>query len=216
MTDGQSDRGSNRTPTQCTCTLSLQIEITNAHRILAGNPECKKPLRRVKFRGEDNIKMDIKKIIREGVIWYVLYERSLTGNLRSRKFICFPYKCSVSCYVQLYLLSVFWLQRVNDDVFAKFVVHNRPVATVLKFLNSLTTFRCSVVWLCVYVARDEISDRYWNAGGRGLDYPSPSAGSHPADCGAMHIYCWRRQGCHKCSWQLNKEVTSTIILVLQV
>jgi hypothetical protein len=44
-------------------------EKRNAYRVLAGNPEGKRPLGRRKHRWEDNIKMDLKHTRWEGVDW---------------------------------------------------------------------------------------------------------------------------------------------------
>jgi hypothetical protein len=44
-------------------------ENRNAHRILVGNPEGKRPLGRPRRRWEDNIKMDLGKIRWGGVDW---------------------------------------------------------------------------------------------------------------------------------------------------
>jgi hypothetical protein len=41
----------------------------NAYNILVGKPEGKRPLRRPRHRGKDNIKMDIREIGSEGVDW---------------------------------------------------------------------------------------------------------------------------------------------------
>jgi hypothetical protein len=44
-------------------------EMRNAYKILVGNPEGKRPLRRPRRGWEDNIKMDLKGIGLEGVDW---------------------------------------------------------------------------------------------------------------------------------------------------
>jgi hypothetical protein len=44
----------------------------NAYRILVGNPEGKKPLRRPRHRWVDNIKMDLREIEWDGIDWIYL------------------------------------------------------------------------------------------------------------------------------------------------
>jgi hypothetical protein len=41
----------------------------NAYNILVGKPEGKRPLGRPQHRWEDNIRMDLRKIVWEGVDW---------------------------------------------------------------------------------------------------------------------------------------------------
>jgi hypothetical protein len=43
--------------------------VTNAYNILAGNPEEKTSLGRPRYRWEDDIKIDLTKIVLEGVNW---------------------------------------------------------------------------------------------------------------------------------------------------
>jgi hypothetical protein len=40
-------------------------EMRNVYKIFAGKPEAKRPLRRARRRWEDNIKMDLRKIMCE-------------------------------------------------------------------------------------------------------------------------------------------------------
>jgi hypothetical protein len=44
-------------------------EMRNAHNILVGKPQGKRPLRRARRRWEDNITMDLREICCEGVDW---------------------------------------------------------------------------------------------------------------------------------------------------
>jgi hypothetical protein len=44
-------------------------EKTNAYRILMGNPEGKRPLRRQRSRWANNIKMDLREIRWDGMDW---------------------------------------------------------------------------------------------------------------------------------------------------
>jgi hypothetical protein len=44
-------------------------EMRNACNILVGKPEGKKPLRRPTYRWEDNIRIDLREIMWEGVDW---------------------------------------------------------------------------------------------------------------------------------------------------
>jgi hypothetical protein len=44
-------------------------EKKNAYRILVGNPEGKRPLRRTRRRWVDNIKMDLREIGWDGMDW---------------------------------------------------------------------------------------------------------------------------------------------------
>jgi len=44
-------------------------EMRNAHNILVGKPEGKRPLGRPRRRWEDNITMDLREICCEGVDW---------------------------------------------------------------------------------------------------------------------------------------------------
>jgi transposase len=44
-------------------------EKRNAHRILVGNPEGKRPIGRPRRRWEDNIKMDLREIGWGGMVW---------------------------------------------------------------------------------------------------------------------------------------------------
>jgi hypothetical protein len=48
---------------------SKNEENRNACRILVGNPEGKRPLRRLRRRWEDNIKMDLREIGWDGMDW---------------------------------------------------------------------------------------------------------------------------------------------------
>jgi hypothetical protein len=41
----------------------------NAYKILVGKPERRKSVGRSRRRGEDNIKMDVREIVLEGVDW---------------------------------------------------------------------------------------------------------------------------------------------------
>jgi hypothetical protein len=45
------------------------LYLWNAYRILVGNPEGKRPLRRPKCRWVDNIKMDLREIGWDGMDW---------------------------------------------------------------------------------------------------------------------------------------------------
>jgi hypothetical protein len=47
-------------------------ETRNAHRILVGKPEGKRPLGRPRRRWEDNIKMDLREIEWDGMDWIKL------------------------------------------------------------------------------------------------------------------------------------------------
>jgi hypothetical protein len=47
-------------------------ETRNAYRILVGNPEGKRPLRRRRCRWVDNIKIDIREIGWDGIDWIEL------------------------------------------------------------------------------------------------------------------------------------------------
>jgi hypothetical protein len=52
----------------CNATCSITIaRLKSVHRVLVGNPEGKRPLRRPNRRWEDNIKMDFRKL--EEVVW---------------------------------------------------------------------------------------------------------------------------------------------------
>ena len=42
------------------------------HRVLVGKPEGKRPLGRPRRRWEDNIKMDLQEMRREGMNWFAL------------------------------------------------------------------------------------------------------------------------------------------------
>jgi hypothetical protein len=44
-------------------------EKRNAYRILVGKPECKRPLERPRRRWVDNIKMDLREIGWDGMVW---------------------------------------------------------------------------------------------------------------------------------------------------
>jgi hypothetical protein len=44
-------------------------EMSNAYNILVGKPEGKEPLGRPRCRWEDNIRMDLREIEWEGVVW---------------------------------------------------------------------------------------------------------------------------------------------------
>jgi hypothetical protein len=48
---------------------STNVEQRNAYRILVGNPEGKRPLRRPRPRWVDNIKMDLREIGWDGMDW---------------------------------------------------------------------------------------------------------------------------------------------------
>jgi hypothetical protein len=48
---------------------STNGEKRNAHRILVGNPEGKRPLGRPRRRWVDNIKMDLREIGRDDIDW---------------------------------------------------------------------------------------------------------------------------------------------------
>jgi hypothetical protein len=41
----------------------------NTHKILVVKPEGKRPLERPRHRWEDNIRMDLREIVREGLDW---------------------------------------------------------------------------------------------------------------------------------------------------
>jgi hypothetical protein len=47
-------------------------EIRNAYKIFVGKYEGKRPLRRLRSRWEDNIRMDLREIGWEGVDWMLL------------------------------------------------------------------------------------------------------------------------------------------------
>jgi hypothetical protein len=47
-------------------------EMRNAYDILVGKPEGKRPLRRPRYRSEDNNAMDVMEIVWEGVDWIYL------------------------------------------------------------------------------------------------------------------------------------------------
>jgi hypothetical protein len=47
-------------------------EMTSAYKILVGNPDWKKPLRKPSRRWENNIRMDFREIDWEGVDWMYL------------------------------------------------------------------------------------------------------------------------------------------------
>jgi len=47
----------------------MHEQIRNAHSILVGKPEGKRPLTRPRQRWEDNIRIDLRKIGWEGVVW---------------------------------------------------------------------------------------------------------------------------------------------------
>jgi hypothetical protein len=51
-------------------------EMINAYSILAGKPEWKRPLRRYRYRWEDNTGMDLRQIRWEGVNWMDLAQDS--------------------------------------------------------------------------------------------------------------------------------------------
>jgi hypothetical protein len=46
----------------------------NAYNISLGKPEGKRPLGRPRHRWEDNIRMDLRGIVWEGVDWIYLYQ----------------------------------------------------------------------------------------------------------------------------------------------
>ena len=50
------------------------LEFRYAHRVLVGKPERKRPLGRPRSRGEDNIKMDLRKICCDPGDWTDLIE----------------------------------------------------------------------------------------------------------------------------------------------
>jgi hypothetical protein len=49
-------------------------QIKNGYTILVGKPEMKRPLGRPRRRWEDNIKIDLKEIVLEGVHWIHLLQ----------------------------------------------------------------------------------------------------------------------------------------------
>jgi hypothetical protein len=53
-------------------------ENRNAYRMMVGNPEGKRPLRRPRHRWVDNIKIDLREIVWDGMGWYGL-DRSGSG-----------------------------------------------------------------------------------------------------------------------------------------
>jgi hypothetical protein len=53
------------------------------YNILVGKPEGKRALRRRRRRWEDNIRMDLRKIVREGVDWIDLAQVNTVMNLGS-------------------------------------------------------------------------------------------------------------------------------------
>jgi hypothetical protein len=58
----------------------------NAYKIVVGNPEWKRPLGKSRLRWEDNIKMNLKEILWEGVVWVHLSQdrdcwRALVGTV---------------------------------------------------------------------------------------------------------------------------------------
>jgi hypothetical protein len=56
-------------------------EKRNAHRILEGKPEGKRPLGRPRCRWVDNIKMDLREIGWDGVDWIVWLRRALVNTV---------------------------------------------------------------------------------------------------------------------------------------
>jgi hypothetical protein len=56
-------------------------EIRNAYRILIGKPEGKRPLGNSRHRWEDNIKMDLREIVLEGMDWIHLTRIGTGGGL---------------------------------------------------------------------------------------------------------------------------------------
>jgi len=44
-------------------------ESRGVHRVLVGKPEVKRPLGRPRHRWEDNIKMNVQKVVCEGMDW---------------------------------------------------------------------------------------------------------------------------------------------------
>jgi len=60
------------------------IEVKNAHKILAGKPEERRSLGRPINRREDNVIMDIREILWEGVEWiHVAQDRDQVGSCES-------------------------------------------------------------------------------------------------------------------------------------
>jgi hypothetical protein len=55
-------------------------EMRNAYRILVGKPEVKRPLGRPKRRWEDNIKMDLREIGWDGMVWIDLAQDKDQGR----------------------------------------------------------------------------------------------------------------------------------------
>jgi hypothetical protein len=49
-------------------------EVRNAYKISAGKPEGKRPLRRPRCRWEDNMRMNLREIVWEGVHWIHLVQ----------------------------------------------------------------------------------------------------------------------------------------------
>jgi hypothetical protein len=52
--------------------VARMVDMRNAYNILFGKPEGKRPLRRRRRRGEDNIRMHLREIGCEGVDWMQL------------------------------------------------------------------------------------------------------------------------------------------------
>jgi hypothetical protein len=48
------------------------LEMRNAHKILSGKPEGKRPLERLRRRWEDNTEMDLREILLQAVDWIQL------------------------------------------------------------------------------------------------------------------------------------------------
>jgi hypothetical protein len=61
--------------------LARTREMKNAYKILIGKHEGKRPIMRLSRRYEDDIKMDIKDLGREGVNWFHLAQNRASGEL---------------------------------------------------------------------------------------------------------------------------------------
>ena len=53
----------------------------NAYRVLVGNPEGKRPIRRPRRRWEDNIKMDLREVGCDTGEWIILLKIGTSGEL---------------------------------------------------------------------------------------------------------------------------------------
>jgi hypothetical protein len=51
--------------------VALKGEMRNAYKILVGKPERKRPLRRSRLRWEDNIRIDLREIMRFTVVEWI-------------------------------------------------------------------------------------------------------------------------------------------------